>query len=129
MWKGLAYPIKATEQGLYKIERDDELIKGNIKQILGTRRGERVMLPRFGTRLWEYIFDPIDNVTAQFLRTEIKDALREWEPRVTVLGVDITQKPGEFLMHIRITYRTETGSSEKTVDLTVDKNGGDVSWA
>lgn len=128
MWKGLAYPIKATEQGLYKIERDDELIKGNIKQILGTRRGERVMLPRFGTRLWEYIFDPIDDVTAHFLSTEIKDALREWEPRITVPRVEIMQKPDEYLIRVRVVYRTETGSSEKAVDLTVNTIGGDISW-
>lgn len=129
MWTGLAYPIKATEQGLYSIQHDNELIKGNVKQILGTRRGERVMLPRFGTRLWEYIFDPIDNVTAQFLRTEIKDTLREWEPRITVQDIEITQNPQEHHIRIRIVYRTETAGSEQTVDLTVNTNEGDVTWA
>lgn len=128
MWSGISYPIKATEQGIYQIAENEKLLEGNIKQILGTRRGERVMLPRFGTRLLEYIHDPIDDTTAQFLRVEITDALKEWEPRIIVSRVEITQRPEEYLVRVRVVYRTELGSDEKTCDLAISTKGGDVTW-
>ena len=61
MWKGISYPVKLGDKGLFKSTTDVDLIKGNVLQIIGTRRGERVMLPLFGSRILDFIFEPLDH--------------------------------------------------------------------
>ena len=50
------------------------------------------MLPLFGTRIWEYIHEPLDAPTVQFLRAEIADAIRVWEPRAIFVSASFSQK-------------------------------------
>ena len=50
-YRGVSYPVKSGNKGLFDVKTDIDLIKENIIQILNTRRGERVMLPLFGSRI------------------------------------------------------------------------------
>ena len=78
-YSGISYPVKPGRKGLFNIETDINLIKGNIIQILGTRKGERVMLPLFGSRILDFIHEPLDHITCVLLRFEIIDAISRWE--------------------------------------------------
>lgn len=121
---GMGYPAIAGDKGLFKTSTNEDLIKGNIIQILGTRRGERVMLPLFGTRIWEYIHEPLDAPTVQFLRAEIADAIRIWEPRAIFVSASFSQNTTEGTLTIKLVYRTELSPEEQTVDLTYNRAGG-----
>lgn len=66
-----------------------EAIKGSIKNILLTRRGERPFDPLFGSNLVDYLFEPIDAITSNLMEDEIRFALNQYEPRINVTNVDI----------------------------------------
>jgi phage baseplate assembly protein W len=53
--------------------------------------GSRVMLPNFGTRIYEYLFDPFDEYTKNAI---IEDAVRviQSDPRVSLVGIDVFQE-------------------------------------
>ena len=81
-------------------------IHESIRQILGTRKGERLMRPEFGTRLHELVFEPNDSLLYGLLRHEVIEALEEWEPRVII--TDVSCGPDEtngHLVLVRLNYR------------------------
>lgn len=82
------------------------------------------MLPLFGTRIWEYIHEPLDAPTVQFLRAEIADAIRVWEPRAIFVSASFSQNTIEGTLRIKLIYRTELNPEEQAVDLTYNRAGG-----
>ena len=83
--------------------RDQQHIHESIRQILGTRRGERFLLPEFGSRLHELLFEGNDAILQGLLRHEVIDALTRWEPRIIIDEVGMT--PESHVLHVDIRYR------------------------
>lgn len=128
MWKGPSYPLRSGEYGLFETKSDADLIEGNIMQILGTYRGERVALPLFGSRVRDYVHDPTDDVTLRLLRVEIVDAIKMWEPRVVLLDAHLQAIPENFEVRAHLRYRFADTDEERTFSLTIDRKGGINLW-
>jgi len=74
----------------------DANIRQSLWIILTTRLGERVMLPTFGTVLYEQLFSALTTTKAHEIAGMVRNAIIEWEPRVTVISVDITVDEAEI---------------------------------
>ena|ERR1700704_3275693 len=87
-FRGAGFPI--GKSGKYPVEIIDDIdeVFSSILQILNTRRGERVMLPEFGSDLGPILWEPHDLFLQQEIRKELVRALTLWEPRVTIESVD-----------------------------------------
>ncbi|MDR1020448.1 MAG: GPW/gp25 family protein [Synergistaceae bacterium] len=129
MWKGPSFPLRAGEYGFFEAKTDEGLIQGNILQILGTRRGERVMLPLFGSRVRELIHEPLDAVTLQLIKVELADAIKAWEPRVVLVSADLRADPQEFraVAYLRYLLKT-TDSGERVFAVNISRTGGVSRW-
>jgi phage baseplate assembly protein W len=55
-----------------------------------TRKGYRYYLPDFGTRLYEYIFEPLDGPTFSEIEGEIRDSVEKYMPGVQITNISIT---------------------------------------
>ena len=69
----------------------EENIRQSITIILGTRPGERQMMPKFGCRIHELLFAPNTPSTARRAKRFVEEALARWEPRITL--VDVRSEP------------------------------------
>ena len=69
---------------------DVELVKLDLLNHIFTRRGERVMMPAFGTRIPDLAFEPLDEITLDILRNDLLQVFN-FDPRVTLL--DLTIEP------------------------------------
>lgn len=89
--RGWAFPVtlKHGQAGMVELQDD---VKQAIRIVLGTEPGERVMRPDFGTPLRDFVFETMNTSTFEMIKTRVELALRQWEPRIDVLGVDV--KPG-----------------------------------
>ena len=90
--KGLRFPFtfqhrSGGAQISTATSSDHAHIHESIRQILGTKKGERFMRPEFGTRLHELVFEPNSRVLYGLIRHEVLDALEQWEPRIVVTDV------------------------------------------
>ncbi len=83
--------------------RDQQHIHESIRQILGTRRGERFLLPEFGSRLHELLFEGNDAILRGLVRHEACDVLARWEPRILVEDVQVASD--EHVVLVTIQYR------------------------
>ncbi len=83
-------------------------IHESIRQILGTRPGERFMNPEFGSRLKDLVFEQNDEVLKGLVRHYVLDAIKRWEKRVVLTGVTFDDTPvnkDRNLLLVRIHYR------------------------
>ena len=68
-----------------------DIVKRDILNQFATPLGSRVMLPNFGTRIYEMLFDPFDEYTKNAI---IEDAVRvvNDDPRVQLVQIDVYQQ-------------------------------------
>lgn len=111
--RGWPFPIDVDPSDqLVSYVAEEEKIRQSALIILGTARGERVMRPEFGSRLSELAFAPINASTRALASRYATDALVEWEPRIDVLRVSVTEDSaavGTLLLDVQ--YRIRSTSS------------------
>lgn len=95
---GLGFPVGANVAGGYFSKMSGlELIKKNITQLIRTTRGERFMLPLFGTNLKRYLFEPKDEYLFSKIRKEISETIERYAPYVEFIRLDIKgTTPNQF---------------------------------
>jgi len=88
---GINFPFQDSPSGKYlKLSTTtDEEIRNNLIHLLLTRKGTRYYLPDFGTRLYEYLFEPMDGFTFSQLESEIRDSVEKYIPNLTLTNIDI----------------------------------------
>jgi phage baseplate assembly protein W len=84
-----------------------ELVKRDLNNHFATPVGARVMLPMFGTRIYEYLFDPFDEATKNAI---IEDAVRvvQSEPRVQLISVDVYQEDQALNIAMVLLFKPES---------------------
>ena len=129
-YSGISYPVKPGKKGLFNIETDIKLIEGNIIQILGTRKGERVMLPLFGSNILDFIHEPLDHITCALLRRELIDAISTWEPRISLdnANTTITPFPDEFRVMASLRYYMKTYNQKQSLILEINRQEEVFRW-
>lgn len=99
-YSGMSFPFRFGANGGVRgntlTPEEHDRIKESIRQILFTRKGERIFQPDFGSRLPDYVFESIEDLdTRALLKFEVENAIREQEPRVEVLEVRVYTSPDE----------------------------------
>jgi len=79
-------------------------IRESLWIILSTSLGERIMLATFGCDLISKVFTTLTTTTANEIATLVTRAITEWEPRVTVEKVSVTDSTLEGWIDIGIDY-------------------------
>lgn len=88
---GLQFPTGQSKgNGYFSKISDVNLIKKNLKQLLETQRGERFMLPDFGTNLKKYLFEPKDPILYNQIKREISETFQKYAADVILLRIDVT---------------------------------------
>jgi len=86
---GLAFPIVSSTGGYFSNSEGFNTIVAGIKQLILTRKGERVMLPEFGTNLRAFVFSQDTPALRKRIKDEIAQAIFVYEPRVTIKTLEV----------------------------------------
>ena len=82
---GLNYPtIYLPGQGYFHKTTGVELLKNNLKQLISTEKGERIMLPGYGLALRKFLFSPLDPDLVESIREEIVVQIERWLPYLQI---------------------------------------------
>lgn len=84
---------------------DIELVKTDLLNHIFTRRGERVMMPNFGTTIPEMVFDQLTSDLVGDIREQVQMVI-EYDPRVSLLNMEATADYDRQLIYVsaRILY-------------------------
>lgn len=91
----------------------EDSVRQGVLLILSTSKGERVMRPDFGCDIHDLLFAPNDATTCGMAESMVRDALRQWEPRIDVLRV--TADADGALLSVSVDYRVRKTDSRSNL--------------
>lgn len=103
---------------LSPVKYDLDLARQDLLNQFNTRLGERVMLPKFGTIIWDLLFDPLDERTETLIRDDVERIITE-DPRWNLQSIAVSEGPNSLDIRAVVTY----APTDETVvlPLTYDK--------
>lgn len=81
---------------------DLQAVTNSIVTVFTTSPGQKILNPAFGLDLRMYLFEPITENTAFFIRDDIFNNLSKYEPRVVVKNVSVIPNIDEQLYEITL---------------------------
>lgn len=97
---GIDFPFRESRKGSFLSMTEDSSreIRASLIHLILTRKGTRYYMPDFGTRLYEYIFQPNDTITFNLIEEEIRTAVKKYIPNLEIKSITIVpadQDPDE----------------------------------
>ena len=92
---GITLPIQRGNDGYFAQSfRTFDQVRSNLKNLLLTKKGERILQPEFGSGLHDLLFNPATEKFEEDLETTINDSVAKWLPYVIVedINVDISKE-------------------------------------
>jgi len=80
-------------------------IARSVRNIILTSPGEKFFNPDFGSNVSKLLFENLDEVTALAIRDEIETAINNYEPRVSLIDVEVTPDFDGNSLDAKIKYR------------------------
>ena len=113
---GLNFPFRDSKKGDYLqlTEFESQEIKADLIHLLLTRKGTRYYLPEFGTRLYEFLFEPFDGLTFSAIESDIRDAVSMFMPNLLLNNITITPADPQEEADIA-TGQNLVGTSESSI--------------
>lgn len=90
LYRGPGLPVEGTADIEPPEKVDIDLIFDSIKAIVLTHLGERLLEPEFGSRVLELVGEPLSRVFEVKLQNYLTAAVKQYEPRAVIRGVQVT---------------------------------------
>lgn len=84
--------------------KNETAISRSIRNLVLTSRGERFFQRSIGSRVSRLLFENMDSSTAELLKSEIKNTIENFEPRVQLTDVIVTPVYEENVFNVSIFY-------------------------
>jgi len=98
----------------------EEQAISNLKNLLLTRKGERMMQPNFGTNIYDSLFEP----NTEFLIDDLKNSLTEdielWLPYIVLNRIDAIRN--EHDINLRIVFQVSETGANLVINVLADEN-------
>ena len=124
---GIDLPIRRDdgEQGWFaSTSTTIEAVKNNIRNLLSTNQGERLMQPRIGINLREILFEQVNEENIVGIQNSILDTFKFWLPFVEVRNIELLTTNDDTTIHsneIRIKILFNLRQDPNTLDsITID---------
>jgi phage baseplate assembly protein W len=87
---GIKLPIIGVDGRLFDLSysTEDQAIS-NLKNLILTRQGERLMQPLFGTKLQDSLFEQNDDILKASIKSSIEQAVEFWLPYISINSLEV----------------------------------------
>lgn len=100
---------------------DFELIKQDLFNNFHIRQGERLMQPRFGTIIWDLLFEPLTEDVKSLIKQDVESIIN-YDPRVQISETSI--KSYESGIEISFVLSYSVYNITETIQLRFDQDNG-----
>jgi phage baseplate assembly protein W len=83
---------------------DEESIKESLRNLILTDRGERLFQPDIGSDIRKLLFENITAATVETIKDLVRTTIRNYEPRINLIGVDVLTSIDSLQIDIVITF-------------------------
>lgn len=102
---------------------DLELVKADLINHLKTRKGERVMMPNFGTRIYDLLFEPFTKSVENDIISDVKEVVA-FEPRVELENIYVVNMEQGIQLILDVNYTP--WNVRETLNLVFDRREQEI---
>jgi phage baseplate assembly protein W len=102
-------PAFDNESGTVNMVSNEEDIRESLNILLSTSLGERVMQPKYGCNLTDYLFESLSSSMIGFIKDRVENAILFYEPRIIAEKIEVTDDgsfdliEGKFIISVEYT--------------------------
>jgi phage baseplate assembly protein W len=100
-------PTFNHETGSVELVSNEEDIRQSLNILLSTTLGERVMQPKYGCDLTNYVFESLNSSVIGYLKDRVKNAILYFEPRIIAEKIEVTAAESFDLIEGKFTISVE----------------------
>ena len=110
IYVGVRFPLDHSQEGFfYKTKTILEQAKANMRNLLLTSLGERVMQPEFGSTLTDVLFNQGPDVENE-IDESIREAVSNWLPYIIINEINMFQENNQVDVSIDFSVTLEPDS-------------------
>lgn len=95
----------------------------NLKNLILTRKGERVMHPNFGTRLYHTVFEQSTDDLINTIQIELEEDIKYWLPYIVITKLSVTASIDTYSISISLVFKVTERGANQTIKIFVSQNG------
>ena len=84
--------------------KNETAISRSIRNLVFTLPGERFFNQNLGSKVSRSLFENIDDVSASILQDEIRNTIENYEPRVSLISVDVEPNYNDYEFNVTVRY-------------------------
>ena len=96
-------------------------IARSVRNLILTIPGERPFNPVLGSNVTALLFNPLDNITASSIKSEIETTIDNFEPRVELIDVRVTDELDNNRFKIQIYFAIVSTGQQENVDFYLER--------
>ena len=86
-------PLNIDEINGYALNQNfKEVARQNLKMVILTSPGERIMIPEFGVGIRNYLFENVNTSTFNSIRQRIENQVASYLPYITIRNIEFTSE-------------------------------------
>jgi phage baseplate assembly protein W len=101
----------------------EEQAVSNLKNLLLTRKGERVFQPLFGSDIYSLLFENMDSELDSNIEESLSEDINFWLPYILLQKVEVNSEPDFNKVSIKVSFKVTEQGSNQTIILEVDSQG------
>lgn len=103
---GVVLPVRLGQSGMFDQSTSIiQQVRSNLKNLILTKKGERVGQPELGCDIWKILFDPISEDTLDLARDSVISAVDRWLPFIEITDFEISSTETQNMVSIKCRYR------------------------
>ena len=95
---------------------DKDLVIEDLMNHIMTRKGERVMLPTYGSIIHDMMFEPLTEETTELIEEDLTDIIKD-DPRCKFVSIEITDSDHTVNAMLRLEILPTNEPVELSIDL------------
>ena len=99
----LSFQVNPLNYDLIAIKNETAIAR-SLRNLVLTQPGERFFNQNLGSRINQSLFDNIDDISASIIRDQIKNTIENYEPRVSLIDVDVNPSYDNYEFNVTIKY-------------------------
>lgn len=101
---------------------DDQAVISSVRNLLLTNFYERPFQPNVGSNLTALLFEPATNITASILADEIRNVIKNYEPRALINEIQVTLTPDQNAFSVKMSFFIANNTAPTNVSLLLQRS-------
>jgi phage baseplate assembly protein W len=121
----IRFPFRETNRGgVFEANNTTpNALREDLISLLTTKRGQRPMRSTLFSPIYDYIMEPMDELTKKELQIAIEEKVQEFIPQITITKINYFENFENNILTIEIVFRIDTSFGVKdSIILNIPRN-------